>query len=190
MAIAADTGVDEGATSSGRRPHAERDLEFSFDLALEADPPADLDLSALPALARGALLAEGATGRWDVTLVLTSDDALQALHRAFMGDDSPTDVMTFPFGEALPGSAASGAPAGGEIVVSVDRAAAQAPAGTTAAEEVRFLLLHGLLHLLGHNDATDDARAAMLERQAALLAAFDSGPHPPTCLSRCAGDGE
>lgn len=156
-------------------PHNSR-LDLEFDLIVEADPPPGLDLAALPTLARAALLAEGATGRWQVALVLTDDPGLQALHRDFMGLDTPTDVMTFPLGDEPPHpNLPAPHPRGGDIVVSVDRATAQAPAaGTTPGDEVRFLLLHGLLHLLGHDDATDDQRAAMLARQTSLLAAFDA----------------
>ena len=60
----------------------------------------------------------------------------------FMDDDSITDVMTFPSGE--PGQE------GGDIVISVERAAEQGPEhGFTTDQEVHFLFVHGLLHLCG-----------------------------------------
>ena len=55
---------------------------------------------------------------------------------------------------------------------------AGAGSGADGAHEVAFLALHGLLHLLGADDATETERAAMLDRQHALLAAFlASEPH-------------
>ncbi len=110
-----------------------------------------------------------------VTLLVTDDPGIQALHRDFMADDTPTDVLSFA-------SATSAADfpmdpgAGhylGDIAVSWDTAAVQGPeAGMTAKEEVAFLALHGLLHLLGADDATDDDRVVMLAKQSALLAQF------------------
>jgi probable rRNA maturation factor len=61
----------------------------------------------------------------------------------------------------------------GDIAVSWDTAAVQGPeAGFTVEREVAFLALHGLLHLLGMDDATDADRAAMHARQQELLDAF------------------
>jgi len=152
-------------------------LDAAIDIVLRADPPADLDLAALPGLIRSALAAEGATGAWEIALVLTDDAGIQALHRDFLGLDTPTDVMTFPLGEEPDGTAAQG----GDIVVSSERAAAQAgDFGHSSAEEVRFLLLHGLLHLLGWDDGSEAERTAMLDRQAALLAAFRERPGSST----------
>ena len=110
------------------------------------------------------------TGSWGVAGVLTDDERRRALQRDYLGVDAPTDVMTFPLGEVVPGLSAAG---GGDVVVSVERAQEQAAEfGNTPAQEVRFLVVHGLLHLCGWDDATDDDRARMLARQAALLAAF------------------
>jgi probable rRNA maturation factor len=113
------------------------------------------------------LAAEGATGVWIIAVVLTSDDRLRELHRDFMGIDTPTDVMTFPLGDWLPDPQREH---GGDIVISTERAAAQAAErGHDAAWEVRFLLAHGLLHLQGWDDADPADRARMLDRQASLL---------------------
>ena len=98
--------------------------------------------------------------------MLVDDDELRALHRDFMDIDEPTDVMTFPAGEDEEREA------GGDIVISVDRAADQGPEhGHTTAHEIRFLIVHGVLHLCGWDDHTDADRAAMLERQRVILEA-------------------
>ena len=150
------------------------DLALDLDVIVEAEVPPDLDLDALRDLVGFVLRSEGVTGSWAVAVVLTDDERLRALHRDYLGVDAPTDVMTFPLGEAAPGSSAAG---GGDVVVSVERAQEQAAEfGNTPAQEVCFLVVHGLLHLCGWDDATDDERARMLERQAALLAAF-APPH-------------
>ena len=81
-----------------------------------------------------------------------------------MGIDTPTDIMTFPADES------SGETQGGELVISVDHALTQAVAwGFTPEEEIAFLVVHGLLHLCGWRDDTDEQRARMLERQHVLI---------------------
>ena len=127
-------------------------FELEFSLVLEAEPPPGISEQQLRELAAHVLETNGATGGWEITVALVDDARLQALHRDFMGIDSPTDIMTFPASE--PAGPASG---GGELAISVDHARSQAAAwGHTPAEEVRFLLVHGLLHLLGWTDDNDE----------------------------------
>lgn len=146
------------------------DLALEIDVILEANPPPGLNPAELERLAAFALDREGASGRWAVAVVLTSDQRLRELHRDFMGIDSETDVMSFPSEDAPDRDG------GGDIVVSVERAAEQAPEfGHDPATEVRFLVVHGLLHLCGWTDEDEERRAAMLARQTELLAAFDAG---------------
>ena len=141
-------------------------IDLSFDLLLEAAVPPQLDPDRLDSIARFVLQAEAVNGRWSVNVALVGDERLRDLHRRFMAIDEPTDVMTFPAGtgdHAL----------GGDIAISVDRAGEQAAEfGNSPADEIEFLLVHGLLHLSGWDDATEDARARMLERQTQLLAEF------------------
>ncbi|MCD6033116.1 MAG: hypothetical protein K0S78_5298 [Thermomicrobiales bacterium] len=139
-------------------------LELTFSLVTEAEAPPELASDDLEGLARRVLVAEGAIGCWDVTVALVDDKRLQTLHRDFMGIDSPTDIMTFPADDG------DGECRGGELVISVDHARTQADAWRlTPAEEIRFLVVHGLLHLLGWRDETDADRDRMLERQQALF---------------------
>ena len=146
------------------------DLILDLDVVVEAPPPPDLDLEDLRNLVDFALRREGATGTWSVAVVLTDDARLRALHRDFMGLDAPTDVMTFPLDGTDPGAEAT---QGGDVVVSVERAAEQAVEfGQAPAAEVRFLVVHGLLHLCGWDDTTDADRSRMLSRQAELLDDF------------------
>lgn len=115
------------------------------------------------------LAAEGATGAWQVELVLADDALLQRLHREFMGLDSPTDIMTFPDHDPDADPPAFG----GQICISVERAAEQAPEfGQSVSDEIQYLVLHGVLHLCGWNDSTDPERDRMLNRQSQLLRAF------------------
>ncbi len=148
------------------------DLALDLDVIVEAELPPDLDLDALRDLVGFVLRSEGVTGSWAVAGVLTDDERLRALHRDFMGLDTETDVMTFPLAETGSDTDPDQGQ-GGDIVVSVERAAAQAPAyGHTTAQEIAFLVVHGLLHLCGWTDRTAQERAAMLAHQTALLEEF------------------
>lgn len=143
---------------------------FSLDLTVitEARVPTGLDERVLVPFAAHVLASEGAIGAWTVCVVFTSDEALQRLHAQFIGLDSPTDIMTFPYGEEV-GELAQ-RQFGGDIVISVDRAREQATDDDwNLATELRFLVAHGLLHLLGWDDHTPADRQAMLGRQRALL---------------------
>jgi probable rRNA maturation factor len=143
-------------------------------------PPA-LTPALLERLARFALAAEGVTGPLAVGLVVTDDATIQALHARHMGIDEPTDVLTFALGDDSTFVSGETAPLLGEVVTSFETAAAQAAEyGHSPAREVCFLAVHGLLHLLGYDDATEAERAAMLARQAAILADFERqvGPLP------------
>ena len=111
-----------------------------------------------------------AGGRWQMTLRLSDDTTIAELHGQFFGDPTPTDVITFPTGDEADDDVTHL----GDVVVSVATAASQSvEAGHSGAREVAFLALHGLLHLCGYDDATDDERSAMHERQYAYLAKWE-----------------
>ena len=101
------------------------------------------------------LRTEVANGR-DFTCLLTDDKELRRLNREFLDHDYATDVLSFPSGE----------PDGflGEIAISCGRAAEQAAGfGHSIEDEIRVLMLHGVLHLLGMDHETDRGRMARAE---------------------------
>ena len=108
----------------------------------------------------GALKEIGA-GHRDATIVFVSDAAIRKLNRQFRGKHSATDVLSFP---SQPEAFEAGATDLGEIVISLDRAQAQAKDnGLTLVNEVEQLILHGLLHLCGHDHETDAGEMNRLE---------------------------
>lgn len=100
--------------------------------------------------------------RKEVTIVFVRDAAIRKLNRQFRDHDQATDVLSFPTrAEKFECEQKSQL---GEVVISVDRAAAQARQnGLTFANEVRQLILHGLLHLCGYDHETDDGQMNRLE---------------------------
>ncbi len=120
------------------------------------------------------LAGRAAPGR-PVTCLITTDRELRALNRKFRNRDYATDVLSFP------GELRDGEP--GEIAVSLDRAAAQAAEqGHSIEEEIRILILHGVLHLTGmdhENDSGEMARAETRWRRRLGL--------PPALVERAAG---
>jgi len=150
--------------------------DLSVEVLIEegVTPPDGLSLASMTSLARHVLLEERMTGEWQIGVQFLDDEAMQQAHLDYMGIDSPTDIMTFPYEEDgfgdVPGFDEAERVQGGDLMISVDRAADHAlDAGWSTEAELRFLLIHGILHILGWDDLSDEDRARMLERQAVLL---------------------
>lgn len=108
--------------------------------------------------------ALNATGKdkCDATIVFVSDSAIKRLNRQFRRKDFATDVLSFPAQREH--FEPERKPDLGEIVISLDRAAAQATEnGLTFTNEVEQLILHGLLHLRGYDHETDNGEMSRLE---------------------------
>jgi probable rRNA maturation factor len=101
--------------------------------------------------------------------VLIVDDAgIRVLNRDWRSLDRPTDVLSWPLDEDVP--APSGEDTLGDVAISLDTACRQAEArGWAIEEEVALLLLHGVLHLLGHEDDTDEGAEEMRRIEARIL---------------------
>lgn len=135
--------------------------------------PEGFDLDRLERLVVFALQAEERGRGWAVAVVLAGDPELQDLHHRFMDIDEPTDCMTFPRDPE------DDEEPGGDIVISVDRAADQGPAeGLSATEEIAFLAVHGVLHLCDWDDQSDEERAAMHARQRDIIDQFTAADLP------------
>lgn len=136
-------------------------LEPPRAFADATDPWRALGLShaGLSRFLRSAQTASGLRG--DVGVLLADDRSLRRLNREFRGKNQATDVLSFPAPEAFAGSAA------GDLAISLETAARQAEEhGHTLRDEVRILLLHGVLHLTGLDHETD--RGEMETREAEL----------------------
>jgi probable rRNA maturation factor len=115
--------------------------------------------------ALAALAHQSAQG--DLSIVLTDDAQLQQLNRDYLGVDAPTDVLSFPSDETDP---ESGAAYLGDILISAPRAREQAnAAGHPLESELQLLVVHGVLHLLGHDHAEAEDKSRMWTAQATIL---------------------
>ncbi len=100
-----------------------------------------------------------APANFELSIVLTSDAAMQKLNREFRGRDSPTNVLSFPGYDGAP--LLPGQPAHlGDIVLAFETLVREAGAqGKSPEQHLAHLLIHGFLHLLGYTHANDsDAR--------------------------------
>jgi probable rRNA maturation factor len=125
------------------------------------------EVEAARAALEAAMDALGVPPDAEVALVFSDDTELRALNLSYRGQDKPTDVLSFPGDPAdlPPGEP----PYLGDIVISVAQAAAGAArAGQSLADELRLLAVHGLLHLLGHEDETEEGAEAMARLEIAL----------------------
>lgn len=117
-----------------------------------------LSASGLSRFLGRARKAVGLSGEVDV--LLADDATLKRLNRDFRGKNKATDVLSFPSPDEIAAVHA------GALAISLDTAARQAKTyGHTLRDEVRILLLHGLLHLSGLDHETDDGEMAARESE-------------------------
>lgn len=150
--------------------------ELTVDVSTDAQVglPEEVTEERIASFVRYILGAEGVSGPWQFGIRFVDDQSMQQAHAAFMGMDTPTDIMTFPYEDEsfdlAPDSDGGMTEQGGDVMISVDRAEQHAQEeGWELSSELFFLVSHGVLHVLGWDDATGEDRSRMLERQSSLL---------------------
>jgi probable rRNA maturation factor len=118
-----------------------------------------LDVDGLVALARTVLVGEGAPDT-ELSVSFVTEDEMGELHERFTGESGPTDVLSFPLDEE---AEQDGVRLVGDVVIAPSVAVANNPDDPSA--ELRLLIVHGVLHLLGHDHERDDDKAEMWARQ-------------------------
>jgi probable rRNA maturation factor len=110
---------------------------------------------------------------YSMTILMSDDSQLQKLNRNYLQIDTPTDVLSFPSGET---DLETGEKYLGDVIISVPRAEQQAKAARHPFEaEVQLLVVHGVLHLLGHDHATAGEKARMWKAQEEILNSLGLG---------------
>ena len=135
---------------------------------------------------RTALAAEGVDFPCEVDVLLTDDEGIHAINREMRQVDRPTDVLSFPEFDLSPGELpdpaedadpGSGLVALGDMVISMERVAAQAKEfGHPKRRELSYLVVHSVLHLLGYDHMDEGPmKAQMRAREEAILAELGIG---------------
>lgn len=130
-----------------------------------------VDAADLIAAVNATLEAEGRPG--EVTVVVTTDEAVAELNQQYRDVGGPTDVLSFPAQDPTPGfvSAPEMATYHGDIIIALPFTERQATSlNRPLRDELRLLVVHGTLHLLGYDHAEPEEEAQMWARQDAVLA--------------------
>ena len=115
-----------------------------------------IDEPGLRELAERTLLAEGKASS-ELSVSFVEEEEIADLHVRYMGEEGPTDVLSFPLEDDDEGVEILG-----DVVIAPEVAARNNP---DVEAELRLLLVHGILHLLGHDHEDEAERAVMWERQ-------------------------
>jgi len=182
-------------------PHSDRPRRVGGDEGrpevFVADEQKDVpvDIARWSALAEAVLHEEGVRGAAELSVLFVDETSIAELNERFMEHAGPTDVLAFPIDAdavwAVHDPLASGPDRAepdldeiplllGDVVVCPAVAARNAPdhAGTID-DELALLVVHGVLHVLGHDHAEADEAAVMRARELALLEAHHwGGPAP------------
>jgi probable rRNA maturation factor len=149
--------------TSAKRKSAPAKKKKSFVPKSSEPKSTEIALPSAQTLARFLKLAQMAVGlKGQVTVLLTTDEAIRGLNRRFRGKNKATDVLSFPVDRPNQGSDADRA--AGDIAISVTTALCQAhEQGHPLWTEIKVLILHGLLHLAGFDHETDNGKMARRE---------------------------
>lgn len=142
---------DDGQTASGGDERGRADLPR---VLIDDRQGTQIDLAGLTALAAECLTGEGAADA-ELSVSFVREDEIADLHLRYMGEKGPTDVLSFPLDEPDE----DGVRVLGDVVIAPAVAARNNPSDPAA--EMRLLLVHGILHLLGHDHEEQAERAAM-----------------------------
>lgn len=147
----------------------------SVEVQIDKPFQALLQSETLLRAAQVTLVYQQVKGPCELTVVVTDDGVLHDLNRRYRNVDAPTDVLAFPDETRGPFVGAPGLPRYlGDVVISFQRAEVQAAeAGHDIQAELQLLVVHGVLHLLGYDDVTDEQRTEMWAVQAKIFQAMD-----------------
>lgn len=124
------------------------------------------------------LAARDVDAKTEISLLITGQDKIRELNGAYLGEDRPTDVLSFPMLPEPSGATFVTAPDGekhlGDIIISLPQAAIQAREHVhTTEREIAILLIHGVLHLLGYDHAEPEEESEMKRLEAEILGSIE-----------------
>lgn len=134
----------------------------------------EIDRGLMRRVARAVLEGEGIT-EGEISLAFVDNPTIHRLNKRYLDHDEPTDVLSFPLGEGRAGRLA------GELVIGAEVARDQAQSrGHDVQAELALYVIHGLLHLCGHDDKSAGDAAAMRERERHYLRQLELPDIAPT----------
>lgn len=151
----------------------ELDLRFHVRRKSGAKP----DRKRIRAACVAALTGEGVTGPVVLTITLVDDEEIRQINQRHRNIDKATDVLSFPLIDESDSSPEFALPPGvprelGDVIVSYPRAVAQAEEyGHSVERELAYLIVHGVLHIMGHDHEVPDEQAVMRAREEAAMIA-------------------
>ena len=170
-----------------RRPPPEGGLEVFVADEQAAHP---VDVARWSRLAEQVLEAQGVHGDAELSVLFVDAEVMTGLHKRFMDEDGPTDVLSFPLDDDLvelgrwPDASTTGPDRGalqpddaplllGDVVICPEVAARNAPDHAGSYEdELALLVVHGVLHVLGMDHSYESTTAAMQARERELLTEY------------------
>lgn len=142
--------------------------KYTIDYAVEVENDPGDDARMTEAVKR--ILDDADFESAQISIAIVDDEAIHDLNRRYLDHDYPTDVLSFTLAE-------EGSHLEGQLVVSIDTAAAQAAEyGWRTEDELLLYVVHGTLHLVGYDDATPELRADMQTQECRVLEPFGLAP--------------
>jgi probable rRNA maturation factor len=118
-----------------------------------------------------SVLKDAGLENGEISIAVVDDDEMHALNRKYLDHDFPTDVLSFVLEEG-------DGRLDGEIIVSSNYAAREAKTyGWTADDEILLYIIHGSLHLVGHDDQEPESKKKMREQERHYLNLFGLTPN-------------
>jgi len=144
---------------------------YRVDVQIRCYPSQQIAVEKLARVVQTVLQESDQPQNAGVTLVIVDDESIRQLNRAFRGIDRATDVLSFGICDDSRFVVPDELPTYlGDVVISYDRASEQSTErGHSLEDELALLAVHGCLHLLGYDDATEEKRERMWARQRAIL---------------------
>jgi probable rRNA maturation factor len=153
-----------------------RNVELDVEFAVEEHIPAVWEEARIRQLVASIVERELGPGRYTIALHLVGDETIRELNREHRGVDLHTDVLAFPLHDpngmrfVVPPDLSTNL---GDVVVSHPRVQAQAEEyGHSPGRELAYLVVHGVLHVLGYDHEAEDDRVRMRAREEEALGPF------------------
>ena len=160
---------------------------MEINILIDEDFEGYLEVSWLQSVVEQVLIAQDASSKVELGLVITNQERVQQLNRSYLGRDEPTDVLAFPMlpeplatGESEASSPFVQPPDGvlhlGEVIISYPQAVIQAEEHQhSIKKEIAILIIHGVLHLLGYEHDKPELERQMKTREQEILSCIEGG---------------